>query len=53
MLVLIFENADVYSGPKTRARPMRRIDSDKRLIGRRIRLLKLNLPVVGGDTRHG
>ena len=25
----------------------------KRLIRRRIRLLRLNLPVVGGDTRHG
>jgi hypothetical protein len=25
----------------------------KRLIGRRIRLQRLNLPVVGGNTRHG
>jgi hypothetical protein len=25
----------------------------KLLIERRIQLLKLNLPMVGGDTRHG
>ena len=25
----------------------------KPLIGRKIRLFKLNLPIIGGDTRHG